>query len=303
MRARDIAGLVLDPKVAGEAERGGKRRLTRQRRHAEAAPVDRSQRRVELADQLGPRRVRQVCRAREPVRGQPAPVAQERVRLVADDRDLRAFAGATARGRRRRPPRAFGQANGKARGGSTTAPQPWQTNSGVRAPPSRQLGGGAALRVEFLDHRVPGGPRSSKPSQNDCSRARLEVLERHALLLDPGEIAEVEDPLAVDVGELEQVVDAAPAMRRPQVSPAADRVEAVAEVARRAPCALRCRTSRRRRWRRSARRRPGRGRNIWRASPRRRYCRCWRCRSCRARRPARDRRRAARRGSAGPRRC
>ena len=84
MRAPDIAGLILDPKVAGEAQRSGKRWLTRHRGHAEAAPVDPLQRRVELADQVGPRRIRQFFRPRKSVRGEPSSVAQERVQRIAE---------------------------------------------------------------------------------------------------------------------------------------------------------------------------------------------------------------------------
>ena len=43
------------------------------------------------------------------------------------------------------------------------------------------------------------GPKSLRP-------APLEIRERHPLLLDPGEIAEVENPLAVVVGQFEHIV-------------------------------------------------------------------------------------------------
>ena len=75
--------LVLDPQVAGEAERRGERRLARHRRDAEAAAVDPLKTQVEFADQLGPGGVGKADRAREPVRRQPLPVAQERVVFVA----------------------------------------------------------------------------------------------------------------------------------------------------------------------------------------------------------------------------
>ena len=47
---------------------------------------------------------------------------------------------------------------------------------------------------------------SASSRQNRWSRAAVEIVDRHALLLDPGVVAEIEDALAVDVGELEHVI-------------------------------------------------------------------------------------------------
>ena len=132
------------------------------------------------------------------------------------------------------PARAPGQAKGKARAASTTAPQPWQTNSGERLSPGHVSA--AAAPLSALNSSIiasQAGARSRSPSQKDCLRAGREILERHALLLDPGEVAEVEDPLAVDMAELEHMVDAGARHRTPPGLAGADRVEAVAEIARR----------------------------------------------------------------------
>ena len=50
------------------------------------------------------------------------------------------------------------------------------------------------------------GTSCSSERQKLWFSPRFEVLERHALLLDPGEVAEVEDPAPVAVGALEEVV-------------------------------------------------------------------------------------------------
>ena len=50
------------------------------------------------------------------------------------------------------------------------------------------------------------GTRSEKGTPEGLLPPHFEVLERHALLLDPGEVSEVENPAPVVVGALEEVV-------------------------------------------------------------------------------------------------
>src|SRR5205814_750109 len=62
------------------------------------------------------------------------------------------------------------------------------------------------LRVDLLDHRVPGRNEALQVTPERLARARRELVGRGPLLLDPGEVAEVEDPLAAAAVQLDEVV-------------------------------------------------------------------------------------------------
>src|SRR6516162_8405875 len=64
----------------------------------------------------------------------------------------------------------------------------------------------AGHRVELGDQHVPGRRRPPQLSPKPLSAAPFERLERHALLLDPGVIAEVEDARALAMRQFEHVV-------------------------------------------------------------------------------------------------
>src|SRR4029077_14823612 len=64
----------------------------------------------------------------------------------------------------------------------------------------------AGLGVERLDQRVPTGDGVVQPGLEGPVPPPFEIIERHALLLDPGVVAKVEDALAVDPGKLEHVI-------------------------------------------------------------------------------------------------
>ena len=56
---------------------------------------------------------------------------------------------------------------------------------------------GAAAGVELLDHRVPRRQEVAQAAPERLLAAGLELGQRHALLLDPGEVAQVEDAVAL----------------------------------------------------------------------------------------------------------
>ena len=159
--------LVLDPQVAGEAERRGERRLARHRRDAEAAPVDRLKTQVEFADQVGPGGVGEADGARQPVGRQPLPVAQERVVFVAFGEVARLRRRRPAHGRRRRPARrrwdrrterrASDRRRRRSRGRRTAASVVESHDSLAAAPLSA---------LNFVIIASHAGARSSRPSQN-----------------------------------------------------------------------------------------------------------------------------------------
>src|SRR5690348_2107617 len=64
----------------------------------------------------------------------------------------------------------------------------------------------AHSRVEFLDQCIPARDRGPQTTPEALIASAVEVVERHTLLLDPGVVAEIEDPLAVDARELEHVI-------------------------------------------------------------------------------------------------
>ena len=54
--------------------------------------------------------------------------------------------------------------------------------------------------------RSHAGMLSTRPLPEALLRAAVEVLERYALLLDPGVVAEIENALAIEMGELEHMI-------------------------------------------------------------------------------------------------
>src|SRR5450759_2675135 len=62
------------------------------------------------------------------------------------------------------------------------------------------------FRVRLFDHRVPRRNELLKIAPEGLAGARFELPKRCSLLLDPGEIAEIEDPLAIAACELEEMV-------------------------------------------------------------------------------------------------
>ena len=166
VRSRDVARLVLDPQVAGEAERRGERRLARHRRDAEAASVDRLKAQIEFADQVDPGGVGQAD-ARAPAGRASAIAGSAGTGCRRSRGSLAAFnRRATSTWSISSPARALGQANGKARAGSTTAPQPWQTNGGASAFGHDSLAAAPLSALNFAIIASHAGARSSRPSQN-----------------------------------------------------------------------------------------------------------------------------------------
>src|SRR5438128_2576703 len=109
-----------------------------------------------------------------------------------------------------------GRAPAHAKGSSpspTSRPQPPQTKYvagavaliavGESGTPSGQRAG---LRVELVDHLVPHRHQLAQAAPECLVAARLEVVQRHALLLHPGEVTEVEDAVALVAAQLAQVI-------------------------------------------------------------------------------------------------
>jgi hypothetical protein len=64
----------------------------------------------------------------------------------------------------------------------------------------------ANLRVEVLDQAIPRRYAVHQAAPEPLVLAAIELIDRHSLLFHPRVIAEIEDALAVDVGELEDVI-------------------------------------------------------------------------------------------------
>ena len=60
--------------------------------------------------------------------------------------------------------------------------------------------------VELADQRVPGRQGVAQPGPETLGAAALERRQRHALLLDPGIIAEIEDAGTLVMGQFEHIV-------------------------------------------------------------------------------------------------
>src|SRR5688572_17664859 len=108
---------------------------------------------------------------------------------------------------------AFGHRNGKGSSAGAGRPHPAQTTvvTGppvMSPPPSSSSPSSRGLHprpgVERTDGLVPHGQVLAEPAPERLVLANHEVLDGHALLLDPREVAEVEDPLAILVGELKR---------------------------------------------------------------------------------------------------
>ena len=231
----DVARLVLDPDAAplGEAEllaelaasgRGAWRRSRARRRRRPAGRAD-----ARCAQNSSS--VRPACDG-DVVRAQEGAVADERVglRVVrAGSAPPRGRARAGGRGRRRRPAAPSGQRKGygsrgvglgAAAGADEAAGGCGHSDSST---PVRALNSSISAS-HSPDEVVDAAPEGGAP-------AGLEVLERDALLLDPGVVAEVEDPLPVDARELEQVVGRRAEQVLAEHLGGGDLVEAVGEVA------------------------------------------------------------------------
>src|SRR3990172_1557469 len=68
--------------------------------------------------------------------------------------------------------------------------------------------GHAAVAIEGGDHLVPLRDQRGQLPPESLAPAPLEIGERDALLLDPGEVAEVEDARTLALGGVEHVVGA-----------------------------------------------------------------------------------------------
>src|SRR5947207_2044606 len=65
---------------------------------------------------------------------------------------------------------------------------------------------GADLRVEILDQAIPARDAVHEAAPELLVSALFEIVDRHALLLHPGEVPEIEDTLAIDMSQLEDVI-------------------------------------------------------------------------------------------------
>ena len=100
----------------------------------------------------------------------------------------------------------------------------WRTDHDAAPTPARPLNSSiSASQTGRIERRS---------RQQDAGAARLELLERHALLLHPREVAQVEDPVAVRPGQLEDVVLGGAEDVAPERLGRGDAVEAAREVAR-----------------------------------------------------------------------
>src|SRR3990172_4228337 len=62
------------------------------------------------------------------------------------------------------------------------------------------------VRVEIRDELVPGGNRCLELRPECGVQSAVEISGRHALLLDPGVVAEVENPPPVHMRQLDPVI-------------------------------------------------------------------------------------------------
>src|SRR6266542_2331516 len=132
---------------------------------------------------------------------------------------------------------AFGHRNGYGSSGPTSVPQPEHTirlrmagGSGsvrVSVTPSRRHAGPA---VELLDHGVPHRDDVLELAPPRLVAPHGELLQRDPLLLHPGEVAEVEDPLPVPQRGLQVVVRAHAGHVLSEHLAGVDRVELAPEV-------------------------------------------------------------------------
>ena len=95
------------------------------------------------------------------------------------------------------------------------------------------------LRVELVDQLVPAAHDLAGRRPERLVAPGLELLDRHALLLHPGEVAEVEDPVALGARRLEDVVLGDGGQPRPERLAGGHGVEPGREVAGDDPLQLR----------------------------------------------------------------
>src|SRR5439155_25891812 len=129
---------------------------------------------------------------------------------------------------------------------------PLRATSPSRAGCGRALGCGGRVRrrrastlslqagcgVELGDQRVPDGYRAPQLSPKALRTAPFERVERHALLLDPGVVAEVEDARALGVGQFEHIVVGRAEQMLAEHLAGADRIEAFGVICRQVFSAL-----------------------------------------------------------------
>ena len=214
VRARHVAGLVLHPdrrrsdrSRAASRQGGG----PGERRGPEAAPVHGRDRRVELADQVdvaarptSRRRGRRGRRGRASDSGRTASgraSAGQRIaaRIEASSHHVVDVVAGT-RPRQTHRERLVGRGLATAAGADHADRRP-DPRGAVRHPPHP--------RGRVRRHSTPVRALNSSISSSQAGRMRahlgpeagpptgLELLDRHALLLDPGEVAEVEDAAAL----------------------------------------------------------------------------------------------------------
>ena len=230
----------------GEPGRARQRGLPGERGHPEAAAVDSGR---------APRRARRRARP-----GRVGEAGRPRERGTA--RAARDSAGRGGLGPAGRPPprlrheQVIGVVAGVPARGSGTAARarrpPSRRSRDRRRGPSRRHAASAAAPLLALNSAImasQAGTSSRSPSQKRLARARDELLDRDALLLHPGEVAEVEDALPIEWESSSRWSMAVAASARPKVSPA-ETASKRPPKSRAVTLAARCRTWRRRRSRR-----------------------------------------------------
>ena len=186
VRAGDVAGFVLHPHL--EPELFPQCRLAVERCGAKPVAVDGSDPVVQAAHQLDELRVAHSARARRVPGVEALAVAHERVLVIA----WSSTEPVASRCARTWSPSSLPRSH-NGTGPPRRRPAPSRSRRRPAATGSRRPAG----TVECRDHRVPGREELEQALPEALARARVELLERDALLLDPGEVAEIEDALAV----------------------------------------------------------------------------------------------------------
>ena len=252
VRARDVPRLVLHPDASDvrESERGAELGAACERSLGEPVPVECRDLRVELSHERAERLVRETAAHRDVVGVEQRAVANEGVRLGGHQRETNGreveLASKDVVDIVASDPRS-GTETDTAPTGSGTAPQPAQTSATARRAHRASRTPVRALKSSIRSSQA--GTSSRRRGPEAWIPPRLELLERDALLLDPGEVAEVEDPLALDASQLQEVVG-----RRSEQVLAEDLCGSRSRRIRRrstgrARSRARCRTSQRRQWR------------------------------------------------------
>ncbi len=200
VRARDVPGLVLHPDAASAAKPSSSAQLVaaRERRDAKAVPVDGRDARRRAARTSA----QNSASPRPPARGDVVGVEQPRGSGRTDSarrrprgsaaRPGRARAGGRGR-RRRRGPRS-GSGTGRRLGPATARRRSRRRRGGWRRASQRSSTPVRALNSSISSSQAGDRARAGRV-QKAGSRRASKSSSGHALLLDPGEVAEVEDPL------------------------------------------------------------------------------------------------------------